>query len=151
MKILNPLKTAYTAIKLHKVRASLTILGLFIFLGCANHQYQTYLLTGNDYFQKGQYQLAFINYNKAIELDPFYSDAYNNRGAVYSDLKKYELAIADYNQAIKLDPSFSEAYYNRGNTYLNLKNIEKAKEDAKKAAELGNKELLNLLKENGYL
>jgi hypothetical protein len=34
---------------------------------------------------------------------------------------------------------------------LNLKNIEKAKEDAKKAAELGDKRLLNLLKEKGYL
>jgi Flp pilus assembly protein TadD len=61
------------------------------------------------------------------------------------------LAIADFNKAIELNPSYSEAYNNRGATYLNLKNIEKAKEDAKKAAELGNKELLNLLKENGYL
>ena len=61
------------------------------------------------------------------------------------------MAIADFNKAIELNPSFSNAYALRGSAYFMLNNIEKAKEDAKKAAELGDKRLLNLLKEKGYL
>ena len=52
---------------------------------------------------------------------------------------------------IKLNPSNFQAYFGRGIAYFNLNNIKKAKEDAKKAAELGDKRLLNLLKEKGYL
>ena len=126
----------------------ITILGLFIFLGCANHQYQTdnqvnnnllastYLSIGNDYLQKGQFQLAFINFNKAIELNPFYSDAYALRGSIYGVAEKYELAIADLNKAIALNPLNSIAYALRGNAYFGLKKYELAIADFNKAIAL---------------
>ena len=75
-------------------------------------------------------------YSKAIELDPDFGWAYNNRGNTYADLKQYEKAIEDYNKAIELDPEEALAYNNRGTRYADLKQYEKAIEDYNKAIEL---------------
>ena len=75
-------------------------------------------------------------YSKAIELDPIYTYAYNNRGNSYVDLKQYERAIQDFNKAIELDPTYAHAYNNRGNSYANLKQFERAIQDYNKAIEL---------------
>jgi tetratricopeptide (TPR) repeat protein len=45
-----------------------------------------------------------LDYNQAIELDPEYTHAFNNRGLAYADLKQFEKAIQDYNQVIELNP-----------------------------------------------
>ena len=51
------------------------------------------------------YYGAIADYNKAIELNPNFADAYNNRGLAKYDLKDYKGAIADYNKAIELNPN----------------------------------------------
>ena len=53
-----------------------------------------------------------MDYDQAINLDPEYAVAYNNRGNSYNALKQYEKAIEDYRQAIKLNPEEGTAYYN---------------------------------------
>jgi len=75
-------------------------------------------------------------YTKAIELDPKFSFAYNNRGISYAELEQYQRAIEDYNQAIKLNPDFATAYVNRGISYSELKQYEKAFEDYNQAFKL---------------
>jgi tetratricopeptide (TPR) repeat protein len=80
--------------------------------------------------------LAMEDYNKAIELDPNYADAYYNRGLAHYDLKEYERAIEDYNKAIELDPNYVNAYYNRGLAYYYLMQYERAIEDYNKTIEL---------------
>jgi tetratricopeptide (TPR) repeat protein len=76
------------------------------------------------------------DYNKAIELNSNYAEAYNNRGIVYEYQEKWDLALADYTQAIKLNPNYADAYINRGFVYLELRDINKAREDFQRAAEL---------------
>jgi regulator of sirC expression with transglutaminase-like and TPR domain len=39
--------------------------------------------------------LLIQDYNQAIELDPEYTYAFNNRGLAYADLKQFEKAIQD--------------------------------------------------------
>ncbi len=57
---------------------------------------------------------AFEDYNKAIELNPEYAMAYQNRGTLYQSYWfKYDKAMDDYNKAIKLNPEFALAYFNR--------------------------------------
>ncbi|MBX7173835.1 MAG: tetratricopeptide repeat protein [Pyrinomonadaceae bacterium] len=74
-------------------------------------------------------------FTKAIKIDPKYADAYNRRGAVYSDAMKLDLAIADFTKAIELNPKLEIPYLNRGTIYLMYK------KDYKSALENFNKML----------
>jgi len=79
-----------------------------------------------------------MDYNQAIQLNPNFAEAYNNRGVSYVDLKQYGQAIADYNQAIQLDPNYADSYNNRGVVYIvQLGMPEKGCLDFKKACSLG--------------
>lgn len=95
-----------------------------------------YLSKGNRAYDENEYDKAIEYYNKAIELDPDFADAYNNRGIAYRRKGECAKAIEDYNKAIELDPDYSEAYYNRGRAYRYLKEYDKAIEDYSKAIEL---------------
>lgn len=75
-------------------------------------------------------------YTKAIELNPNYAEAYNNRGVAYYDKGEFNKAIEDYNKAIELNPNDAEAYNNRGVAYKKKGDIFKAIEDYTKAIEL---------------
>jgi tetratricopeptide (TPR) repeat protein len=83
-----------------------------------------YYNRGKAYVDKGQYDLAISDYNKAIEIkaieiDPGYSEAYCNRGFAYAGKGEYDQAISDLNRAIELeskaieiDPMYAEGYCN---------------------------------------
>jgi tetratricopeptide (TPR) repeat protein len=72
---------------------------------------------GNAYLNKGQYDLAMADFNKAIEIDPKFAKAYNNRGDAYEKKGQYDLAIADFTKAIEVDPKFAFGYAFRGFAY----------------------------------
>jgi len=76
------------------------------------------------------------DYNKAIQLNPRYTDAYFKRGNTYFDNRDYDRAMADYSKAIQLDPRYTFAYYNRGNTYFNKGNYDQAIVDYSKTIQL---------------
>src|SRR3989338_1288964 len=74
------------------------------------------LLQANEWFDKGyqhslnkEHDSAIEAYTKAIQLDPNYADAYNNRGLAYDNKRQYDRAIEDYNKAIALDPNHAKA------------------------------------------
>ena len=73
--------------------------------------------------------------HKAIELDPQYAKAYNNRFARY-DQGDLDAAIQDYDKAIELDPQFALAYYNRGVARSDQGDLDAAIQDYDKAIEL---------------
>ena len=58
---------------------------------------------GVSYDELGQYQTAIADYTKAIQLDPDYALAYNNRGVAYRNLGQYASADADETKACSLD------------------------------------------------
>ncbi len=57
---------------------------------------------------------ALADYDKALELNPDYVAAHNNRGAILSHLRRYEAAVASCDIAIRLRPDAIEPYNNRG-------------------------------------
>jgi len=98
-----------------------------------------YFNSGNQKFQNGDFEGALKDYNKAIELNPNYFKAYNNRGILKaSELKKDEEALKDFNKAIEINPDYADAYLGRGTSKYNLKDTKGACEDWNKAANLGN-------------
>ncbi len=56
--------------------------------------------------------LAIADFDRAIEVQPDYAEAYSNRGEAYEDKGDYERAIADYGRAIELQPDVAEAARN---------------------------------------
>ena len=86
---------------------------------------------------QGQFQERDAAINRAIELDPGYAPAHNNRGSyLMDDPQKLEQAIADFDQAIKLDPKFAAAYNNRGNAYRRKGQFDQAIRDLDRALEI---------------
>jgi protein O-mannosyl-transferase len=69
---------------------------------------------GLAYDNLGNHKQAIEDYNRAIESEPGYADAYYNRGLAYNSLRNYRKAIEDYDRAIGINPRDAEAYYNRG-------------------------------------
>ena len=55
---------------------------------------------GGAYLQKMQYEEAIADLNRALEINPGLSTAYNVRGAVYQFQGNYELATEDYTRAL---------------------------------------------------
>ena len=75
---------------------------------------------------EGDFSAAIASYDKAIELNPEYADAYNNRGNALSGLERYAEAIASFDKAIALNPELAVAYYNRGVALVDLERYAEA-------------------------
>jgi len=56
-------------------------------------------------------------WDKAIEINPDYIDAYRYRGDRYLVKGQYDKAISDYNNVIRLNPEDAEYYSSRGSAY----------------------------------
>jgi tetratricopeptide (TPR) repeat protein len=84
----------------------------------------------------GNYEGAFLDFNKAIELAPTYAEAYYNRGLAASMLRNGPQALSDYTQAIAIKPDYAVAYYNRGNVKVAMKDQKGAMLDYEKAFQL---------------
>ncbi len=87
-------------------------------------------------FQKQDYDRAFADLNKSIEVDPEYPNAYVNRGNVYSMREEYQQAIADYDRALQLRPTYYDALTNRAITNALLGNFEKSLTDYDRALKI---------------
>ena len=73
----------------------------------------TYYNQGNAYCKQGQYDKGICYYNKAIEIAPKFSVAYNNRAISYYHKKEYDKAWDDVHKAqnmgYEVHPGFLDA------------------------------------------
>jgi tetratricopeptide (TPR) repeat protein len=83
-----------------------------------------------------KYRDAISLYNKAIDADPKYADAYSVRGWAYYKIGDYKSALKDYGRALDLKPNFLSALANRSETLWGMKQYDKALIDANRAIEL---------------
>jgi Tfp pilus assembly protein PilF len=61
-----------------------------------------YHVRASAYDTKGEYDLAISDLNIAIEIDPRFAEAYNNRAVVYCHMKENDKAREDLNKAQSL-------------------------------------------------
>jgi tetratricopeptide (TPR) repeat protein/S1-C subfamily serine protease len=102
-------------------------------------QAYTYNNRGNAKSDLGNHQAAIVDYDRAIALNPKYTQAYSNRGAAKSALGNHQAAIIDLDRAIALNPKFTYAYNNRGLAKSDLGNKQEAIIDYDRAIALESK------------
>ena len=132
----------------HSIWTTLLFLLLFLFSCATTEQKQDELRNpkfynnrGIAYAEKGQYDRAISDFNKAIEINSRYEKAYGNRGIVYRLKGQYDQAISDFNKAIEMNPRDAQAYNSLAWLFATAKvpgfrNGEKAVTLARKACEL---------------
>ena len=67
-----------------------------------DYSFLVYSDMGNCYYDKGNIDRALENYNKAIDNNPDYAEAYNLKGDLYFNRGDYKSAIDSYNEAVYL-------------------------------------------------
>jgi tetratricopeptide (TPR) repeat protein len=81
---------------------------------------------GIAYHQMLNLDAARKNYEKAIRINPQYSEAVNNLGTVYYAHKNYKKAITHYKRALKIAPESASVYSNLGTAYFARKKYKEA-------------------------
>jgi tetratricopeptide (TPR) repeat protein len=94
---------------------------------------------GADYYHKGRYNKAMVEFQKAIMIKPDYAEAHNNLGVIYRAKGLYEKAIDEFQLAIRFKPKFAIAYYNLARAYAQNNDEQKAIEALKQAIHLNDK------------
>jgi len=69
---------------------------------------------GAAYFQQGKLEIALDEFNRAVEIDPNFGQAYNGLGLVYAALSEDAKADANFKKAIQVQPGSSESHNNYG-------------------------------------
>ena len=88
------------------------------------------------------YDRAIADYDKAIEIDPKYAQAYNNRGYAYEAKGEHDRAIADYDKAIEIDPEVRVGLHQPRYVYAAKGEHDRAIADYDKAIEIDPKHAL---------
>lgn len=60
-----------------------------------------------------RYEEAIIDYDKAIELNPYIAVTYNNKGVALNKCGKLAEAIKCFEQALEIDPEYTKAMENK--------------------------------------
>jgi tetratricopeptide (TPR) repeat protein len=63
---------------------------------------------------------AYVDFHKAIELKPNFTEAFCNRGSLNIELKQFTNAIQDFSRAIEIDPTDCMYYCGRGNAFVRV-------------------------------
>lgn len=95
------------------------------------------------YFYRGMakhyiddYRGAKNDYDKALDIKPFYPEAYMYRGMANYELKNYKEALNDYSKALEYKSDDQAIYNNRGITKAAMEDTDGAIADYSKAIEL---------------
>ncbi|MFH1593682.1 MAG: tetratricopeptide repeat protein [Candidatus Omnitrophota bacterium] len=86
----------------------------------ATSSLKVFLFLGITCVNTGKMQEAINSFKKAILIDPYDAQAYNNLGVAYAKTKEFERAAASLKRAIKLDPDFADSHYNLGKAYESM-------------------------------
>jgi tetratricopeptide (TPR) repeat protein len=86
--------------------------------------------------QKGDIEKSLAHLEKAVEIDPEFTEAYVNLGARYMDMKRLDDAEDTFAHAIRLDPHCPEAHANLALVYVTKKMPKEAEISARKSLEI---------------
>ncbi|HYO21165.1 MAG TPA: tetratricopeptide repeat protein [Flavisolibacter sp.] len=112
----------------------LSIFFLLLSLQALAQRANTYVIKGNEYYLRLEFDLAEDQFRKAIEVDPRNAEARYNLANALMQQKKYKAAIEEYNTITTENKNLqAAAHYNAGVSYSKQKDLP-ASIDAYKAA-----------------
>lgn len=95
---------------------------------------------GNVYLREGKYKDCIPYYQKALQIEPYWT-TYSNLGTAYFFLKQYADSASAYEKAVALNPNDSEVVVNLADAYRWSGQQDKARQTYQQAISLGYKEL----------
>ena len=93
-----------------------------------------YVKKGNEYLERNNTKVAFMMFNKALEIDPDYEEGYYSLGMVRYRQREYKEALVEFNKALGIINKMREkkekvdyrleakVYQGIGKTFLDLSN-----------------------------
>ena len=109
-----------------------------------------YVSRGYGYGEKGEYDKALADFDKAIALGLENATVYGNRGMAYNGKGDYDRAMADFTKAIALDPKNATAYESRGTSYDSKGDYDKAIADFDQAIALDHNAIAFMMRGSAY-
>lgn len=97
---------------------------------------KTYIVEGNNYYEKGKYDNAENAYKKAAMEDPTSVKANYNLGNALFQQKRYKESIAHYKKSAEMSKTKNDkhlAYHNLGNAFMQEKDYQNAIDNYKNA------------------
>jgi type IV pilus assembly protein PilF len=94
---------------------------------------QAHYKLGISYLNEEKLQPAFVEFQKALELDKNNREIYNVLGITYLRLDDFEKAEESFNKAVSLDKNYSDAYNNLCFVQYSMKKYEAAVSNCKLA------------------
>lgn len=94
------------------------------------------LSEGNRLMDEGDFEGAIANYTRAIDADPRFQAAYENRAVAYTHERKFNEALSDFAEALDIGPESPQLFFNLGNLYASYALFEEAAKTYQRSLEL---------------
>lgn len=104
--------------------------------GYSQSKAKSYIIQGNEYYQKGKFDNAEFAYKKASMEDPTSVKANYNLGNALFQQKRYKESIAHYKRSAEISKTKNDkhlAYHNLGNAFMQEKDYQNAVDNYKQA------------------
>jgi arylsulfatase A-like enzyme/Tfp pilus assembly protein PilF len=85
-----------------------------------------WVMLGNEYSRKRDYQSALKQYQRALHINPDYDLATINLAHAYRALGQYEAALLGYQRYLERDPKNALVRYQMGELYVDLSQLDQA-------------------------
>lgn len=83
---------------------------------------------GNKSFKEGQFELALLFYERALQLSPSSHVIHSNRSVAYYKLEKYDSALEEANKSVAAQEDFAKGYARKASALNALLRYSEAKE-----------------------
>ena len=85
--------------------------------------------------KEGRYEAAIVQFTRAFQRNPVFSEACYNRGLVDLAIGQLGQAISDFSKVVEISPEFVEGYISRAPIYVDMGQYEQAISDFTKIIE----------------
>jgi len=97
---------------------------------------EVFLSLGTSYFNRGAYDKAVIEFNKALELDPNYGEVLNMLGYVYLEMGDPSKAVEYLKKYVSLSPGEANPLDSLANAYFAMGRLDEAIANYKEALKI---------------